>query len=203
MPWASRGLAARDGGRPARAGPSPPGRLPLGAVGEPAGAAHTIEGDDGGGHAVEQEAIVGHQHQGAGELGEAVLEHLQRGDVEIVGGLVEEQEVGRLEHEPGDECTRARSPPDSRETGSAELLGSEEEALGPGGHVERATLIEDAIGLGRQRAAERLVRIERLAVLVEVRDAAAPAPARSRRGRASRCRRAGGAPWSCRCRSGR
>ena len=44
-----------------------------------------------------------HQHQRAGKLEQAFFEDLESGDVEIVGGLVEQENVGRLEHELRDE----------------------------------------------------------------------------------------------------
>src|SRR5438128_11680731 len=42
------------------------------------------------------------QHQGPRELREAVLQHLQRRNVEVVGRLVEQEDICRLEHELGD-----------------------------------------------------------------------------------------------------
>ena len=112
-------------------------RFPLRVVGErrrrrPAPSSARIDGR----HAVEQEAVVGDQHERAGELGEALLEHLERRDVEVVGRLVEDQQVGRLAHQPGDEdagLLAARQVADRH----VELLGPEQEALGPGGDVDR------------------------------------------------------------------
>ena len=43
--------------------------------------------------AVEEPAIVGDDHRAAGEVVERLLERAQRVDVEIVGRLVEEQDV--------------------------------------------------------------------------------------------------------------
>ncbi len=57
-----------------------------------------------------------------GKLEQALLEHLERRDVEIVGRLVEHQEIGRLEHERR-EWTRACSPPERRPTGMASCSG--------------------------------------------------------------------------------
>ncbi len=96
---------------------------------------------------------MSHQHERAGEFGEAFLEHFQRRDVEVVGGLVEQQEIGGLEHEPGDVHAGALATREPRHR-QRELIRPEEEALGPGGHVEWAALIDDAVGLGRQRAAQ-------------------------------------------------
>ncbi len=39
----------------------------------------------------------------AGKLEKVLFEDFKRGDVEVVGGLVEEEDVGGLEHELGDE----------------------------------------------------------------------------------------------------
>ena len=52
-----------------------------------------LEGQHVGGDAVEEPAIVADDHGAAGEGLEAVLEGPQRVDVEVVGGLVEQQHV--------------------------------------------------------------------------------------------------------------
>ena len=72
------------------------GLLPLPVVGVELRGALAIEAQNGGCNAVEQVAVVGDQHERAGEIGEAVFEHFEGGDVEIVGGLVEQQQVGGL-----------------------------------------------------------------------------------------------------------
>jgi hypothetical protein len=46
--------------------------------------------------AVEEPPVVGDHHRAAGELEQGVLERAQRLDVEVVGGLVEQQQVAAL-----------------------------------------------------------------------------------------------------------
>ena len=67
--------------------------------------------------AVEQVAVVGHEHERARELEQALLEHLERRDVEVVRRLVEQQQVRGLQHQAGEQHARACSPPESRPTG--------------------------------------------------------------------------------------
>jgi hypothetical protein len=45
-------------------------------------------------HRVEEVAVVGDQHQGAAVVAEPLLEPDHRVEVEVVGGLVEQQQVG-------------------------------------------------------------------------------------------------------------
>ena len=72
--------------------------------------AKAVKAQDGGGHPIQQIAIVRHQHQRAGKLQQVVFEDLERGDIEIVGRLVEQQHIGRFQHQRAIR-TRARSPP--------------------------------------------------------------------------------------------
>ena len=51
------------------------------------------------GHVVEEVPVVGHGEHGAGVLGEVLLEPEHALGVEVVGGLVEEQQVGLLQQE--------------------------------------------------------------------------------------------------------
>ena len=77
-----------------------PPRLVLAEVAlEPAHLAVALEGEDVGGDAVEEPAVVADHHRAAGERLEGVLEGAQGVDVEVVGGLVEQQHVpALLEH---------------------------------------------------------------------------------------------------------
>src|SRR5207245_2312409 len=79
------------------------GRFPLRIVGERRRTAEAVEGEDHRGHALEHETIVGDEDERAIEFGEAVLEDLERRDVEVVGGLVEDEEIGGLAHQARDE----------------------------------------------------------------------------------------------------
>src|ERR1700730_7191143 len=57
-----------------------------------------LEGEDVGGDAVEEPAVVADHHCAAGEGQQGLLDRAQGVDVEVVGGLVEQQEVAaRLE----------------------------------------------------------------------------------------------------------
>src|SRR5881398_2864858 len=66
---------------------------------EPFDPAVALEREDVGGEAVQEEAVVADDHRAAGEILERVLKRAQSLDVEIVGGLVEQQDVAAaLEH---------------------------------------------------------------------------------------------------------
>src|SRR5205823_5850850 len=98
---------------------------------------------------IEHEAIVSDQHEAALELGEALLEDFERRDVEVVGRLVENQHVGRLQHQSRDQDPRL---PSAREAthGQLELLRLEQKALGPRGNLNAASLESDGVTLGRE-----------------------------------------------------
>src|ERR1035437_1332354 len=147
-----------------------PHLLPLPVVGVELRAALTIQAQHSGGDAVEQVAVVGDQHQRAGEIGEAVFEHFEGGDVEIVGGLVEQQQVGGLEHETRDQDARLLAGGEAR-YGPIELAAVEQEAFGPAGDVNRAVAKDDGVAMRAEALAQGLGGIEALARLVEVNDA--------------------------------
>jgi hypothetical protein len=63
---------------------------------EPFDVAVAFEGEDVGGEAIEEEAVVADHHGAAGEILQRVLERAQRLDVEVVGRLVEQQDVAAL-----------------------------------------------------------------------------------------------------------
>ena len=88
-------------------------------------------------HAIEQITVVGDEDERAGEFEEIVFQDFERGDVEVVGGLVEEQDVGGLEHEPGDEDAGALAAGEVAD-GLVELFAGEEETRGPTGDVNDA-----------------------------------------------------------------
>ena len=52
-------------------------------------------------------AVVGDEEDGAGVGGERVLEHIAARQVEMVGGLVEHEQVHRLDHRAGEREARA------------------------------------------------------------------------------------------------
>ena len=66
-------------------------------------------------HAVNETAVVGDHHQGSWEFGEGRLERLAGGNVEVVGGLVEQEKIaGRRAY---GERQAVSSPPRSTLTG--------------------------------------------------------------------------------------
>ena len=105
----------------------------------------------------------------AGKLEEVLFEDFERGDVEVVGGLVEEEDVGRLEHELGDEDAGAFAAGEVAD-GLVELFAGEEEARGPTGDVDDAALVVDAITFRGERTTEGQVFVE-VAHLAEVDEA--------------------------------
>jgi len=112
---------------------------------------------------------VGDEDEGARELEQALLEDLEGRDVEVVRRLVEEQQVGRLEHQPGEHRAGLLAAGEPAHRG-LELLGAEEEALRPPGHVHAAPLEDDRVAVGSQRPLERDRGVEPRAVLVEHHD---------------------------------
>ncbi len=109
---------------------------------------------------------MGDEDEGPGELEQALLQHLERRDVEVVRGLVEQQQVGRLQHEASQHragLLAAREPSHRR----LELLGAEEEAPRPARHVHAAALEDDRVAVGGERALQRDRGVEPRAVLVE------------------------------------
>jgi hypothetical protein len=77
------------------------GQLALGLLGAPAvpgageeAAPAGLELEHRGAHRLEEPAVVGHEHDRGVERLQRALEPLERGDVEVVGGLVEQQQVG-------------------------------------------------------------------------------------------------------------
>ena len=67
--------------------------------------------------------VVRHEDEGAGKFEKGFLEDLERRDVEVVRRLVEDEQVGGLEHQ----AARARSAPvprpTSRDTGVSSCSG--------------------------------------------------------------------------------
>ncbi len=63
---------------------------------EPFDVAVAFEGEDVGGEAVEEEAVVADDDGAAGEVFKGFFECAERFDVEVVGGFVEEEDVAAL-----------------------------------------------------------------------------------------------------------
>ncbi len=81
------------------------------------------------------------QDQRAGKLEQILFEDFERGNVEVVGGLVEQQHIGGLEHEFGDEHAGALAAGEVADR-LVELFAGEEEARGPTGDVNGAALVD-------------------------------------------------------------
>src|SRR5688500_6640305 len=60
------------------------------------GGLSVVDLDDGVGNAAAEVSVVGDEDDGAGEGVEGVLEHVARLDIEVVGGLVQAQQVRRI-----------------------------------------------------------------------------------------------------------
>ncbi len=87
-------LAERDLARRLLLAPGVPG------AGEEAGPPR-FELEDRGAHRLQEPAVVGNEHDRCVEVDEVALQPLERGDVEVVGRLVEEDEVGARGQHPG------------------------------------------------------------------------------------------------------
>jgi hypothetical protein len=79
-------------------------------------AAVALEDEECGGDLVEEVAVVGDHQDAAGEVDEGRLQDLEGEEVQVVGGLVQDEEVGVLEEEPGQEQAVDFSPPERLRT---------------------------------------------------------------------------------------
>ena len=157
-------LRARGGGRALR-------DLPLRVVGVGYDAALAVEGQQRRRDAIEKVAVVGHQHQRAGELQQAFLEHLESRDVEIVRRLVEHEDVGRLQHQPRHQHARLLASGQAAHR-RLELVGAEEESLRPPRDVNGPALEDHRVAArGGQGAQERQLRRQPRPMLIEDDDA--------------------------------
>src|SRR6266436_3071095 len=105
----------------------------------------------------------------AAKFEKTFLENFQRGNIEVVGGLVEKKYVGGLEHKLSDEDSGALAAGETTD-GPVEIFAREKETRGPARDVNDSVLINDGIAVWRQRAFQQNIRVE-LAVLVKVDDA--------------------------------
>ena len=109
------------------------------------------------------------EHERAGKIDQALFQDFEGWNVEIVGGLVEQQHISGLEHELRDQDASALASREAAD-GLAQLFAGEEESRRPSGDVDYTIAIDDGIALGRERAAQSYIGIER-ARLVKVDDA--------------------------------
>ncbi len=111
--------------------------------------------DDPVGHTVDEVPVVTDEQDGAPVGSQVLLQPANRVDVEVVGGLVEQQHVGGAQQEAGEDHPHAPATGQLPHR-TAGVLGPEAEAA------------EDAFGLGLQGVAAELLEAGlHLAVLVE------------------------------------
>jgi hypothetical protein len=91
------------------------------------GSAFAVQSEHDGGDAIEHVAVVRYQHQRAGKIDQAFFQNFQRRNVEVVGGFVEQENVGGLEHELRDQDARAFASGKAAD-GLAELLAGKQES---------------------------------------------------------------------------
>ncbi len=114
-----------------------PGRV----VALPRDAAAAVQLEDPAGHVVEEVAVVGDRHDRPGILGEEALQPGHRLGIEVVGRLVEQQQVGPLQQQPAE-----RHPPAlaSRQAADGGVAGRQAQRVH--GDLERAVELP---GVGR------------------------------------------------------
>ena len=106
------------------------------------------------------------QHHGTWKACQGFFEHFQRRDIEIIGGLIEQQKVGRLHHhlrhaEAGLLATGEGA------NGHVQLLILEQETLGPSQHMVGSVLEFHRFTVRTQGLFQVLGRIERCATLLK------------------------------------
>ena len=110
------------------------------------------------------------QHHRAGKFEQALLQDFERGDIQIVGGLIEQQHVGGGQHQSRDHDARALAAREPRDR-HVELVVAKQEALGPSGDVDGAVAIDHHVAIRAQGAAQADVGVQvRAAVLRETDD---------------------------------
>ena len=75
---------------------------------------------------LEEPAVVRHEDHRGVELGEVLLEPLERDDVEVIGGLVEQQQVGVARQRAGERGARELAAGEARELAVELLVGEAE-----------------------------------------------------------------------------
>jgi KaiC/GvpD/RAD55 family RecA-like ATPase len=139
--------------------------FPLAVVGKEPGVA-LFKRHDLGRHPIEQVTIVCDKHQRADKLQEALFQHFERGDVQIVGRLIKQQDVARLQHQARDQQRRLFAAGELPNR-LLQLLGRKEETLGPAGHMHGPALADHRLPFARQRPSQRQAGIQERAVLMK------------------------------------
>src|SRR5688572_18830024 len=132
-------------------------------------AARAFEGDRLRDDVVEEGAVVAHQKERARIFLEERFEELERLDVEVVGWLVEDQDIRRAREEAGEQQAIALAARE-RLHRSARALGREEEIAEVADDVLARAVELDEIAAGRNRVGEGGFLFEDRAELVEVGD---------------------------------
>ena len=143
-----------------------------------------LEGEHVGADAVQEPAIVGDDHGAAGEVEQRLLERAQRVDVEVVGRLVEQQQVAAGLQQLGEVHAVALAAGEHADL--ALLVGAlEVEAAHVRARVHLAVAdLDDVVAVG-DLLPDRLVGVERVARLVDVGEVDGLADAQRRRRRAA------------------
>ena len=117
--------------------------------------------------AIEKIAIVADEQHRAGIIGQHVLEHVQRLHVEIVGRLVENQEIRRLDSACAS-IRRPRSPPDSLPSGVRACSLREQKVFHIADDVPGLAVDHHRVaGAAGQCFGDRDIGIEAVAMLIE------------------------------------
>ena len=134
---------------------------------EPAHLRVAFEREHVGGDPVEEPAVVGDDDGAAGERQQRLLERAQRVDVEVVGRLVEQQQVAAGAQQLGEVEAVALA---ARELADLLLLvgALEVEAGDVGAAVDGPVAERDLIGAARDLLPDGLGRVEVVARLVDV-----------------------------------
>ena len=126
---------------------------------------HQRAGDD----LVQEDAVVADEQQGAVEGGELLLEQLERLDIEVVGRLVEGQQVAGIEEEAGEEQAVALAPREHLD-GCTGAGGLEEEVLQVGEDMARPAVHHDGLAPFGEVLRHALFGIQFRAQLVDAAD---------------------------------
>src|SRR5512133_2868287 len=108
------------------------------------------------------------EHQGSSKFQQALFQYFEGRNVEVIGGLVEQQYICWLKHQLGNQYP---SPLTARELPHRliQLFACEQESRRPGRHVNYAILVDDGIAVRSKRATKRNVGIK-FSCLVEIDD---------------------------------
>src|ERR1700724_2229162 len=108
------------------------------------------------------------QDERSAKLQQTFLQNIERRNVEVVRGFIEQQKIGRLQHELGDQDSR---PLAARKFSHRliQLLPGKQELRRPRSYVDHSVLVNDRIAFRCQRTPQGYVGIE-FAGLIEIDD---------------------------------